>query len=322
MDMDRNLFRGVAWRLGLAALLVGVACAKDAAPADRVRANLSTLRDIVTVPTRARPDLVENSAAVMSAQYPGVLYTVNDSGNEPLLFALDTTGADRGVWRIAGATNVDWEAASIGRCANDARPRCVYIGDVGDNESFHSSRTIYRVAEAEPRDSSFTGALSPDSVSYTYPDGKHDVEAMYVAPNGDTFLITKRPERARTLHLRPALVYRLPASVWTQRNRVVAERVDSLPIVPGSTPLRTITDASLSFDAKHLAVRTYGELYIFATDSLTGRVNHAVGASVCDIAPLGEPQGEGVSWARNDGRFVFSSEGHGVPLHIANCPLP
>jgi hypothetical protein len=322
MVIFKNLFRGIA--LCLACAIAG--CDEDA-PASREAESppqavaTRALADVTTVPTRVRADLVENSAAVMSAQFPGVLYTVNDSGNEPLLYALDTLGNDRGAWRIEGAANVDWEAASIGPCAADMRPRCVYIGDVGDNQGFHSSHVIYRVTEPRPRDASFTGTLAPDSVVYSYPRLKPDVEAMYVAPNGDVFLITKRPIRVRPARLRPALVFRLPAAAWQSRGKVVVDLVDSLSIVPGSQPLRTITDASLAPDGRHLAVRTYGELYVYATDSATGRVQRQVPASVCDVTSLGEPQGEGVTWARGDGRFVFSSEGRGAPLHIASCPV-
>ena len=64
---------------------------------------------------------------------------------------------------------------------------------------------VQRVA----RDLSRGGADAPDGVRgfvqaevlrYTYPDQRHDVEAMYVAPNGDIVLITKRPlpDRERT----------------------------------------------------------------------------------------------------------------------------
>ena len=70
---------------------------------------------------QARPQLVESSAAAQSFTQPGVLFTINDSGNDPLLFALDTSGADRGVWRVHGATNVDWEAASVGPCRREWR---------------------------------------------------------------------------------------------------------------------------------------------------------------------------------------------------------
>jgi hypothetical protein len=94
-----------------------------------------------------------------------------------------------------------------------------------------------------------------------------------------------------------------------------------LPIVPGSAPLRLITDAALSPDGKHLAVRTYAQVYIFRTTS-TGLVDHRIAPSVCNIVSLGEAQGEGVTWADSRGRLVFTSEGANAPLHLASCPLP
>jgi hypothetical protein len=103
---------------------------------------------------------------------------------------------------------------------------------------------------------------------------------------------------------------------------VTAALVDSLPIVPGSTPLELITDASLARDGKHLAVRTYSNLYIFSTDSLSGAVTHAVTPTVCDLTSLGEQQGEGVTWSDARGRLAFTSEGRRSPLHLADCPVP
>jgi hypothetical protein len=210
--MTSNLFPVRAARWVAACALAG-ACAAESR-AERKEGG-SALADIVTVAVRSRPELIENSAAVMSEQYPGVLYSINDSGNEPLLFALDTTGHDRGVWRVAGARDIDWESASMGPCANDPAPRCLYIGDTGDNTSTHPSRVIYRVSEPAPKDSAFTGSLTPDSVAYVYPDGRHDVEAMYVAPNGDMYLITKRALRTRLGSLRAALLFRIPVTAWT-----------------------------------------------------------------------------------------------------------
>jgi hypothetical protein len=282
----------------------------------------ATPTNVVTVNLRTRRDLVENSAAAMSAGQPGVLFTINDSGNEAVLFALDTTGADRGAWRVDGSRNVDWEAAAIGPCAADPRPRCVYIGDTGDNTGSNAPRAIYRVDEPPAKDSAFTGSITAQKLSYSYSEARHDVEAMYVAPNGDIFLITKRPLRTFRRGLRPALIFRIPAAAWNEKGAVIAQLDDSLPIVPGSAPLRTITDASLAPDGRHLAVRTYTQVYIFATDLLTARVNHTIAPAVCNIVTLGEPQGEGVTWASSTGRLVFSSEGHGAPLHIATCPLP
>jgi hypothetical protein len=273
------------------------------------------------VPLHSPPDLLENSAAAMSARQPGVLFTINDSGNDALLFALDTLGADRGVWRVSGATNVDWESAAIGPCGAGVHARdCVYIGDIGDNNAHHPKRTIYRVDE--PEASGKRGDVRAEALTYRYVDGPHDVEAMYVAANGDVVLITKRPLMDASRRLRPALVFRLPRTAWTVGKVAVAQLVDSLPIVPGSAPFRLITDASLAPDGKHLAVRTYMQVFIFAVDSSDGRVNHAVAPSVCNVTSLAEPQGEGITWANARGRLVFTSEGAGQPLRIASCPVP
>jgi hypothetical protein len=322
----------IAWAT-TALLVLACAATKDELASVRarweVRAYLRTdsmgvaPTQAVTVSLHAPRELTENSAAAMSVAQPGVLFTINDSGNDPVLFALDTTGADRGVWNVVGARNEDWESASVASCGSrDTRATahwCVYIGDTGDNAARRSSRTIYRVEE--PLANGTRGTVRAERLRFSYPDQPHDVEAMYVAPTGDIFLITKRPLSDAARHLRPALVFRLPASAWAARS-VVAERVDSLPIVPGSAVLRLITDAALAPDGRHLAVRTYAQVYVFATDPVTGRVNHAVTPAVCNIASLGEPQGEGLTWVNNGGRFVFTSEGSHVPLHIANCPLP
>jgi hypothetical protein len=198
----------------------------------------------------------------------------------------------------------------------------VYIGDTGDNDGALPERTIYRVAEPQARANRTTGAVDAARLDYTYPDGPRDVEAMYVARNGDTFLISKRPSTDAAGRLRHALVYRIAADAWNARTRATAEIVDSLEIVPGSAPLRVITDAALSPDGKHLAVRTYMQVYVFATDSATGRVDHRVAPSVCNVVSLGEAQGEGITWADDRGRLVLTSEGRTSPLELATCPLP
>jgi hypothetical protein len=275
-----------------------------------------------TIPIRSPHDLRESSALAASHDRPGLFFTINDSGNEPVLFALDTSGADRGAWRVQGAKNVDWEALAVGPCGRVA-PACVYIGDVGDNDATHPSRTIYRIAEPHDEPRPGPGSVrAAGAMTVTYADGAHDVEAMYVAGNGDLFLVTKRALEAQPGRLRPALVFRIPSSAWATQGRVVAELVDSLSIVPGSAPLRAITDAALSPDGRWVAVRTYSQLYVYATDATTGRVDASTPPSICDVTSLGEAQGEGVAWIASSGRFAFSSEGTPPALRLADCPPP
>src|SRR3954465_5904713 len=126
MSMFMNLWsrRGCAAFLTLSGSIGGTACS-DAKHADAAAGEATvapdsmgaSLADVATVVIRTSRNLRESSALAMSASRPGVLYTINDSGNEPILFALDTTGSDRGAWRVKKSTNVDWEALAIGACA-------------------------------------------------------------------------------------------------------------------------------------------------------------------------------------------------------------
>ncbi len=282
---------------------------------------------VTAIRLQARTELTENSAAAASWTQPGIFFTINDAGNQPLLFAFDSTGADRGAWRIAGARNVDWEAASTGPCSPNAQsaapaPSCVYIGEVGDNDRKRPTRAIYKVAEPAAQGAGYTGSLTPATLVFRYPDQPHDVEAMYVAPNGDAFLITKRQLRDDAKERRQALVFTLPATAWSANAPVVATLVDSLPIVPGSAPKRQITDAALSPDGRHLAVRTYREVYIFVTDSATGRVDGTVPPAVCNLVALDRYQGEGIAWYGRRGTLLLTSEGRESPMFAVDCPLP
>lgn len=282
----------------------------------------------IAIRLQAPAELTENSAATLSVTQPGVFFTVNDSGHEPLLFAFDSTGASRGVWRVTGAKNQDWEAASTGPCSvggSDAArfaQACVYIGETGNNNARRPTRAIYRVREPAAEAAGFRGELAPAKVVYRYPDQPHDVEAMYVAPNGDLYLITKRQLRDATRRRRPALVFKLPASAWSGSALVTATLVDSLPIVPGSAPLRQITDAALSPDARHVAVRTYAQVYVFSADSATGRIDASVPPSVCNVIALERWQGEGVAWYGRSGKLLLTAEGRESPMHVIECPMP
>lgn len=282
------------------------------------------LESVVKIPTNLHRALVENSIAVTSVSQPGIIFGANDSGHEPVLFAFDSTGKARGAWKVLRATDRDWEAAAPGPCRpGDGATSCIYIGDVGDNDAQKSHVTIYRIPE--PRVDSIPD--SPVSIparrlDFRYPDQPHDVEAMYVARDGATFLITKRRLLDANRQPRPALVYLVPASAWDSSGIVTASLVDSLPIVPGSAPDRQISDAALSPDGKRLAVRTYAEVYVFTMDSVSGRRLPNATPTSCLIHGLTEEQGEGVGWWWDSRRLVLTSEGRNAPLFVISCDVP
>lgn len=285
--------------------------------------------NVERIATDEPKDLVESSSVVMSKAQPGIVFTTNDSGSEPVLFALDTTGATRGRWKVSNATNRDWEAAARGPCnridsavTEAPSASCLFLGDVGDNSARRKAVTLYQLDEPAVNQGMTDGTLSAQALYVRYPDNAHDVEAMYVGPDGTVYLITKRALKDKKGKLRPALVFSLPPTAWMTRDSVVATLLDSLPIVPGSANTRQITDASLSHDSHYLAVRTYGQVFTFATDSATGRVRNEIAPTRCNIMATESKHGEGITWFAGSRELLLSTEGRNAPLHRITCPLP
>lgn len=315
-----------AVRGGLAIALLAGCGGPAVAPATGPGADslppFAALRDVERSGAFAHRDVVESSAAVRSPSFPGVFWTLNDSGNDARLFAFDAGGLDLGAVRLTGVTNRDWEAMAAGPCPEG---RCLYVADIGDNLARHPSVVVWRVAEPEPPGADRASAATPSArLELRYPDGPRDAEAIWVDADTTLWIASKRPERGADGRARPTLVFRAAASAWRDPAAVaVLALVDSLPNVPGSARRTLVTDAALAdpFGTDTapplLAVRTYEQLLLFRVERRVGRPLAL--AARCLLTPLDEAQGEGVSW-RADGRLLLTSEGRFAPLHTARCP--
>lgn len=253
------------------------------------------------------PDLIESSGVVQSGTKPGLLYTINDSGNPPEIFATDSSGRPIGRWLVPGASNRDWEALSLGPCPAGS---CFYIGDIGDNQEKQPAVVIYRVRV--PAIEVFRGVarktpLNLDSAIVRYPDGAHDAEAMWVGDAGEPYIVSKGRSGGVKL-------YRVPASAFGTRQPATATLLQTLPIDP------LVTDAARSPDGRRIAIRTYNLVYFFPVIGGGRLSNNYIS---CNLANL-EPQGEGITWL-DDRRLLLTSEaarGMGAgPLHIVTCGL-
>jgi hypothetical protein len=146
----------------------------------------------------ANPALSESSGLIASRTSPGTYWTHNDSGDGPFIYAFDTRGESRGVFRVTGAKNTDWEDISAGPGPERNRSY-LYIGDIGDNSEARSEITVYRVAEPSltAADKSSTKKQprtteTAEAVRLRYPDGKHDAETLLVHPvTGNIYIVTK-----------------------------------------------------------------------------------------------------------------------------------
>lgn len=243
----------------------------------------------------ADPALAEVSGIAASRAHPGVIWAHNDSDSGPVLWALDETGATVGTVELTGAEAVDWEAASLGPGPGGDH---LYVADTGDNTLTRPYAVLYRAPE--PAEATGTHRAPAEAVRVSYPDGPHNVEAMFVDPaTGDTYLIAK-------VLLGAAPVFRVPASAWGEE-AAVAERVATL-----DTGLLPATGADLSADGRLLAVRTYSAVLIFSRPA-GAPAAVLFGAHACRVPAPPETQGEAIAW--EGGGYLTIGEGAAAPLY-------
>jgi hypothetical protein len=238
------------------------------------------------------PTLRESSGLAHSGRVPGLFWTINDSGNPAELFATDSTGRDLGLFRVTGAENVDWETLARGRCG----PRtCLYIGDVGDNRERRDLVMVYRVFEPESIAGGEGVVRTSPVLRFRYEDGPQNVEAMFIGPDDDVYLITK--ERRG-----PARVYRVEGRAWRDPGAVAtAGFVQQLPLGEGLG--YQVTDASLAEDGT-VALRTYRYLFFFRLANR--RLETDARRARCEAGGL-DALGEAVDWIPG-GRLATTSE--------------
>ena len=259
----------------------------------RARAQTLTLLDTAVL---AAPRLVEASGIAVSRSYPGIYWTHNDSGDDPLLYTTDSSGADLGRVRVAGATAIDWEDIALGPCAV-APGDCLYVADTGDNRLRRRSATIYRLHEpAPPRSAADTVRAVPllDSIVVRYPDGPHDVETIAVTPAGTIYLVTKPRSGA-------------PHAFALDARRPTAPLVDLGPLDIETSVIRgrMVTGGTVSRDGRWLLARTYVSLHAFRIGA-DGRLTAAWARNGLAL-PVVEAQGEGIDLDAS-GRIVLISE--------------
>jgi hypothetical protein len=265
------------------------------------------------------PDaLRESSGLAVSRRHVGVLWSHNDSGDEPRIYAIDFQGNVLATFLVTGARAQDWEGMALGPCPEPGSTDCLYVGDIGDNAERRSNYTIYVVPEPDVGGfrSGDTGRVDAVlQVDYTYPDASHDAEALTVAPDGRVVVLTKgrtgRPQ-----------VFEIPLSRvggGEGTGPVVAEQRARLPIEPDERIGRMVTGAATAPEAHTLAVRTYTEMYFFEWLGDTWRWD---APRRCYLGNL-EPLGEAIDFL-NDTTVVLTSEtrrGRPGGIHVVRCAI-
>ncbi|MFH1766056.1 MAG: hypothetical protein ABIF09_17865 [Gemmatimonadota bacterium] len=253
---------------------------------------------------RALPGILQESSGVaLSSSQAGILFSHNDGGHQPSIFALNPEGAILGEIPLKGVRNWDWEDIATGECEAGA---CIYLADVGDNEEVRDGIVLYRVTDLGVYDGSPQGA---EAFHMVLPDGPRDMEAVFILPDEEVFFVSKGRNHAVTL-------YRYPPPLRAG-DTVTLESVQAL--TGGRLPLpRQVTGADASDDGSVVAIRSYESLSFFRPEN--GRLMPIQGGHVA-LRTLNEAQGEAVGLGP-DGEVVLTSEaalGRGATMTVLKC---
>ncbi|MEJ7794902.1 MAG: hypothetical protein WKF50_05065 [Nocardioides sp.] len=226
------------------------------------------------------PAIVESSGLAL---VDGLVVTVNDSGDEARVFAVDpATGDTVGVTRW-GAEPTDIEALAPGEDGT------VWVGDIGDNSAGRDTVTVTRVPVGR-------GDQTVEATAYElgYPGGASDAEALLAHPEtGRLYVVTKG--------VFGAVVHAAPTEL----------REDAVNrLRPVGEAMSIVTDGAFLPDGEHVVLRDYGRAVIYEFPSF-----EVVG----EVQLPAQQQGEGIA-AAGDDRVLVSSEGQQAPVFAVALP--
>jgi hypothetical protein len=256
----------------------------------------------------------ESSGLARSQRHPGVFWTLNDSGGEPCVFAIDTTGHTRAKVRLPHAVNFDWEDIASATDA-DGQPQ-LYIADIGDNLKVRPIIQVYQIPEpAIPAEHLDKEILSPEPRVWRalYPKKRHNAETLLVHPHtGRLYLVTKDDDGENTL-------YAFPETLTEGENMLLEKIVDiDFPSRPrlGKRPkdAELTTAGDISPDGRRLAISTYS--YIHEWQLPSGQsLKDALKKPARLIEPPLTPQMEALCYDADSQTLWFTSERLPTPLY-------
>jgi PKD repeat protein len=258
--------------------------------------------------TVAEPHIIEASGVVHSVVSPGVMWTHNDAGNDPELFAFAEDGTALGRFDVISSSR-DWEDMDAG-WDDTLGTWALYIGDIGDNAGARASIFVQIIEEPviDPTAAAVSGSLSPGTtLELTYPDGlPHNSETLMLDPvTGDLYIVVKDYGGTSGVYRKPA-----PHVEGTS----VLEHVVDLVFGEGALPGNSATTAgAFSPLGDRIAIRTYSDLYMWRRDQAF-TIADAFADVPCDLHAPAQNQGEAMAWSTDGAGYLLVSEGRNQPI--------
>lgn len=240
----------------------------------------------------------ENSALFKSKKFKDVFWTLNDSGNTPNIYALNSygqlitpvlsSGKYKGI-SVTGANNKDWEALTGDDKGN------LIICDSGNNKNKRKKLAVYIVPEPNPYTDVKT--VEAKKIEFAYPDQKDfppkqknfDSEACFYF-EGKLYLLTKhRSDTFTKLYMFKKLDF---------------EEKEILHYAGKFDAGAMVTGAAISDDENKLAILTYEGVYLF--ENIKGKKN------IFSVKPLhyvfSAGQCEGITFETSDTLIIANED--------------
>jgi hypothetical protein len=235
------------------------------------------------------PRITESSGLAISVKHDDLAYTINDSGNAPIVFAIKiSTGAVVGTTTITGNTPLDTEAIAI-----DGHGE-LWVADTGDNQERRTDVALY----ALPEPGAGVHSVAAKRYPLSYPDGPADVETLLINPRtGTKGVVTKGLFAGELLSL--------PKNLTTQGPNAAKVVANDMPAL--------VTDGTMSADGRFALLRTYSDIHLY--DARTRKQIRS------QPAPP-QPQGESIALERSQKSFLIGSEGADSALIRVPLTLP
>ena len=257
------------------------------------------------------PRLAEMSGMAVSTRHAGVLWTHNDSGDEPVLHAMSVSGELQATITLRDVAHVDFE--DLAGFDVDGEPHLL-VADTGDNGGIRRELQLHVFREPD----TLADAIVPVAwtLRFRWPDGPRDCEAVAVdARRGEILLISKKrvPAELFRLPLRPRGKGVLTAEPIGSLTGITQPTGDDLIRNPRFGRYRAqITAMDVSRDGRQLAVLNYRRAYLYRRD----------GDEAWGHAVRRRPQGLGFPWLAQAEAIAFSTDGEFLWISSEHLPAP
>lgn len=261
-------------------------------------------------------DLNEASGMMASFSREGDFFVHNDEG-EPVLYAIDESGAHLGSIEIVPAKNKDWEDITSVPVEGE---RWIVAGDIGDNKAKRKSIKLYFAKEPKTgKHDRYSGRVDlKHSLRLRYPDGPRDCESMAYDPIGKQILfLTKRdkPSRLYAVDLQTALTeanaeLKFIGSIAKLRPPTSTDRFHW----GGRTDyISQPTGFDISPDGSEAVIITYRSLYRFLREPDEDWLS-ALQRNPVEVSGPPAPQNEAISYSVDGKAIYVTTEKQPAPI--------